>query len=107
MARNSLAERRSTFNQLSNSSRSKTAFQLEELRDKLEFVASLLARAEALSHVALTSDSLHECTTLQRHHYLTAIDELVIAANEQLDDVIVRLRYFQPKTKKKPTKKRK
>ena len=89
MAKSTLAERGDTFNQLSFSSarRSRAASQSSERLAKLEFAAALLAKADALSTVALR-DAFSESSPSERHHYLAALNELIVAAREQLDDAL-------------------
>lgn len=87
MAEDTLAERDSAFNQSSSfSARSRVAVQSSRVA-KLEFTAMLLAQADALSAVALR-DAFHESSASERHHYLAALNELIVASREQLDDVL-------------------
>lgn len=94
MARDTLAERDSTFNQLSASSRSRAGFHSSERIAKLEWVAMLLAQADALSSVALR-DAFHESTSSERHHFLAALNELIETSREQLDDVLASSRHHK------------
>jgi hypothetical protein len=89
MGKDTLAERGDAFNQLSSSSPSREAFQSSEKVAKLEFVALLLARADALSAVALR-DAFGESCQAERHHYMAALNELIVASREQLDDVLAK-----------------
>ena len=88
MACDSLTEGCPSFNQLSPFSGPKAAiFHSSEHVSKVEFAISLLAQAEALSSVAL-HDALAQLSASERHHYLTTLHELIVAANEQLDDAL-------------------
>lgn len=92
MAEDTLAERGDTFNQSSlSSSQSHATFISSERIAKLECAVSLLVKAEALSAVTLTG-ALDNLLPFQRHHYHAALDELIVAAREQLDDVLSTMR---------------
>jgi hypothetical protein len=90
MAEDTLAERDPTFNQ-SSSSRSRVAFILSERIAKLEFIALLMAKADALVSVALR-DAFADALPAERHHFLAALQELIGASRDQLDDVLSSLR---------------
>lgn len=87
MADDTLAECSTAFNQLSSHSRSRATFQSSERVAKLELAVSLLAKAEALSAVTLTH-ALEDFSPYQRHQFHAALDELIVAAREQLDDLL-------------------
>lgn len=89
MACASLTEGSSAFNQSSLSSRA--AFQLSERIANLELSALLLEKAKALMAVAL-ENALSKCTQSQRYHYLAALEELIVAVAEQIEEVLVGLR---------------
>ena len=91
MANDTLSERDTTFNPLSSHSRSRASFQSSEQVAKIELAVSLLAKAEALSAVTLT-DALEDFSALQRHQYHAALDELIVAAHELLDDFLTSAR---------------
>jgi hypothetical protein len=87
MAEDSLQKRSNAFNQSSSSSRSDTEFQSSEQVAKLEFTAMLLAKAEALSSVAMR-DAFIKSSPWERHHYIATVKELIVSSREQLDDVL-------------------
>lgn len=87
MAKDRITERGDVFNQLSSSSTSHKAFQAADRSAKLEFTAMLLAKADALSAVALR-DAFIDSDPAEQHHYLAALNELIVASREQLDDVL-------------------
>jgi hypothetical protein len=69
------------------SSRSHAEFQSSEKVAKLQFMAALLAKAEALSSVAMR-DAFIESPPWERHHYMAAVNELIVSSREQLGDVL-------------------
>lgn len=90
MAKKTLTEHNDAFNQVDSPvSPRDLAFQSAENIEKLEFMALLLAKADALSTVALR-DTLSESSNSERHHYLAALNELVVASREQLEDLLER-----------------
>jgi hypothetical protein len=95
MAEDTLAERDPAFNQSSNSSHSHSALQPESIA-KLESMALLLAKAESLSSVALR-DAFLDSSIPERHHYLVALNDLLVAACEKLSGVLAAARQRQVK----------
>jgi hypothetical protein len=87
MGDSTLTERGSTFNQSSSSSRSRAEFQSSEKVAKLQFMATLLAKADALSSVAMR-DAFIKSPPWERHHFMAAVNELIVSSREQLDDVL-------------------
>lgn len=89
MAEDSLSERGHSFNQLSLSSRA--AFQFSERIANLEEAVSLLAKAKALTAVAIPH-AFDKCSHAERYYYLAVLNELLEAAAEQIDEALDGLR---------------
>jgi hypothetical protein len=66
---------------------------LEWVTNKLEDVATLLAKADALSSLTL-SDAFLESPVSEKYHYLVALNEVIVALRKKSDDVLVTMRHW-------------